>query len=37
MPESTGRSPMARFVDAVENVIDGPVTWFKGCLHNPVN
>ncbi|XP_061399652.1 NADH dehydrogenase [ubiquinone] 1 beta subcomplex subunit 10 [Musca vetustissima] len=33
MPEA--RSPMAAFADALYNVIDGPVTWFKESIVEP--
>jgi hypothetical protein len=32
MPESSARSPFDRFFNAVDNMIDGPVTWFRGLL-----
>lgn len=30
MPETEARSPIGRFASAVSNVIDGPITWFRG-------
>ena len=30
MPEA--RSPLAAFAESLHNVIDGPVTWFRGTL-----
>lgn len=28
MPEA--RSPLAAFADSLHNMLDGPVTWFRG-------
>lgn len=33
MPEREARNPWTGFTDAVINLIDGPVVWFRGNNH----